>query len=146
MPFRLYERVGKFKVSYDYKLPDGGWAFRLTASAGDKEVCARIRSEAIDRANVLNGAAVDGGETETLFRRYFAWQRGPPVTSEERKADSTLNENEKNEALVFVKAKPAGIKPAHIYKYLDGRAAEGAPAKGEQGSRSSVRSTGVRSP
>ena len=23
MPFRLYERIGKFKVSYGYKLPDG---------------------------------------------------------------------------------------------------------------------------
>lgn len=133
MPFRLYERVGKFKVSYGYKLPDGTWAFRLTAESSDKAAVARIRAEAIDRANVLNGAPVEGGETEALFRRYFAWQRGLPIDSEERKADSTLNENEKNEAprliKVFGKMKPAAIKAVHIYKYLDLRAAEGAPAK-----------------
>lgn len=133
MPFRLYERIGKFKVSYGYKLPDGTWAFRLTASAMDKPACARIRAEAIDRANELNGVRPEGGETDALFRRYFAWQRGLPADSEERKAESTLNENEKNEAprllRVFGRVKPALIKPVHIYKYLDGRAAEGAPAK-----------------
>jgi len=133
MPFRLYERVGKFKVSYGYKLPDGTWAFRLTAQADDPAARARIRTEAIDRAHELNGAPVEGGETEALFRRYFAWQRGLPVESEDRKADSTLDENEHNEAKrilkSFGKVKPASIKPVHIYKYLDGRAAEGAPAK-----------------
>lgn len=133
MPFRLYERIGKFKVSYGYKLPDGTWAFRLTAAASDKPACARIRAEAIDRANELNGGTPVGGETEALFRRYFAWQAGLPADSEERKAESTLKENEKNEAprllRVFGRVKPAAIKPVHIYKYLDGRAAEGAPAK-----------------
>ena len=133
MPFRLYERVGKFKVSYGYKLPDGTWAFRLTAEASDKAACARIRTEAIDRANVLNGAPIEGGGTEVLFRRYFAWQRGLPADSEDRKADSTLDENENNEAprliKVFGKMKPATIKPVHIYRYLALRAEQGAPAK-----------------
>jgi integrase len=133
MPFRLYERIGKFKVSYGYKLPDGTWAFRLTAAASDKDACARIRSEAIDRANELNGAPVESGATEALFKRYFGWQRSLPLESEERKADSTLDENEYNEAKrllrTFGKVKPSVIKPVHIYKYLDGRAAEGAPAK-----------------
>lgn len=133
MPFRLYERIGKFKVSYGYKLPDGTWSFRLTAAIIDKAAVARIRAEAIDRANVLNGAPLDGGETEVLFRRYFAWQLGLPLESEDRKAASTLKENEKYEAprilRTFGKVRPALIKPVHIYKYLDGRAAEGAPAK-----------------
>lgn len=133
MPFRLYERVGKFKVSYGYKLPDGTWAFRLTAAATDKDACARIRAEAIERANELNGTPVDLGTTEALFKRYFTWQRSLPPESEDRKADSTLDENEHNEARrllkTFGKVKPAVIKPVHIYKYLDGRATEGAPAK-----------------
>lgn len=133
MPFRLYERVGKFKVSYGYKLPDGTWAFRLTAPADDAAARARVRTEAIDRANALNGAPVEGGETEALFRRYFAWQLGLPKDSEDRKADSTLKENEKSEAprllAVFGKMKPAAIKAVHVYKYLDLRAAAGAPAK-----------------
>lgn len=55
MPFCFYEAIGKFKVSYSYKLPDGTWAFRLTASILDKAAASRIRTEAIDRANVLNG-------------------------------------------------------------------------------------------
>lgn len=133
MPFRLYQRIGKFKVSYGYKLPDGKWAFRLTASVADKEACARIRTEAIERANELNGMPVESGTVEALFKRYFAWQRNLPLDSEDRKAESTLDENENNEAKrlirVFGKVKPASIKPVHIYKYLDGRATEGAPAK-----------------
>lgn len=56
-----------------------------------------------------------------------------PADSEDRKADSTLKEKEKYEAprilLTFGKVRPAQIKPVHTYKYLDGRAAEGAPAK-----------------
>lgn len=130
LPFRLYERIGKFKVSYGYKLPDVIWAFRLTASILDKAAAAPIRTEAIDRANVLNGMPLEGGETEALFRRYFAWQHGMPADSEDRKADSMLRENEKYKAprilLTFGKVRPAQIKPVHIYKYLDGRAAEGA--------------------
>jgi integrase len=133
MPFRLYERIGKFKVSYGYKLPDGTWAFRLTAPVADVAARARIRTEAVDRANVLNGAPLEGGATEALFRRYFAYQCGLPLESEDRKAESTLHENETNEAprllLVFGKMKPSAIKPVHIYKYLDLRAAAGAPAK-----------------
>lgn len=133
MPFRLYERIGARTVSYGYKLPDGSWAFRLSAPVGDSAARMRIRTEAIDRANVLNGAPLEGGATEALFRRYFAWQHGLPASSEDRKAESTLKENEKHEAprliKVFGKTKPAAIKPVHIYKYLDLRAAEGAPAK-----------------
>jgi len=80
-----------------------------------------------------NGAPLDGGATKALFRRYLAHPRGLPLESEDRKAESTLHENEKNEAprllLVFGKMKPSAIKPLHIYKYLDLRAAAGAPAK-----------------
>ena len=105
----------------------------MTAAARDKDACARIRAEAVERANELNGAPVESRATEALFKRYFAWQRGLPVDSEERKADSTLDENEHNEAKrllrTFGKVKPAVIKPVHIYKYLDGGAAEGVPAK-----------------
>lgn len=82
-------------------------------AADDAASRARIRAEAIDRANVLNGAPVEGSETEALFRRYFAWQRGLPKESEDRKADSTLKESEKSEAprllAVFGKMSPAAI-------------------------------------
>lgn len=132
MPFRLYERLGKFKVSYGYKLPTGKWAFRLTAAAGDKIEVARIKADAIERANVLNGVFPDAGETDELFRKYFAWQSALPADSEDRKGDNTLKENRREAQRIlktFGKVKPAQIRPVHIYKYLSGRAAEGAPAK-----------------
>lgn len=132
MPFRLYERVGKFKISYGYKLPSGKWEFRLTAPADDKAAAAKIKAEAIERANILNGVVPDAGETDELFRKYFAWQRDLPVDSEDRKAVNTLKENNYEAKRIlksFGKVKPAQIRPVHIYKYLAGRAAEGAPAK-----------------
>ncbi len=132
MPFRLYERIGKFKVSYGYKLPDNTWAFRLTAPVADKAATAKVKEEAISRANVLNGVVNDGGETDELFRKYFAWQRDLPRDSEDRKADNTLNENRyeaKRLQAVFGKVKPSAIKPVHVYKYLAARAAQNAPAK-----------------
>jgi integrase len=133
MPFRLYERIGKFKVSYGYKLPDGTWAFRLTAAASDKDACARIRAEAIDRANELNGHRWRAAPRRRCSSATSPGSAACRRTSEERKADSTLDENEHNEAKrllrTFGKVKPSVIKPVHIYKYLDGRAAEGAPAK-----------------
>lgn len=132
MPFRLYERIGKFKVSYGYKKPDGKWAFRLTASIHDKEEVARIRKEAISRAEVLNGKAPDSGTTEALIAEYFKWQKGLPPTSEERKAAITLTENERESKWLiksFGRTKPIHIRPVHIYKYLAMRAKLGAPAK-----------------
>ncbi len=133
MPFRLYERIGKFKVSYGYKLPDNTWAFRLTAPASDKAAVAQARAAAIERANVLNGVVEENaGETAELFRKYFAWQRDLPRHSEDRKADNTIKENEveaKRLVKVFGKVKPDVIKPVHIYRYLAARATAGAPAK-----------------
>jgi integrase len=132
MPFRLYERIGKFKVSYGYKLPNGKWEFRLTAPAGDAEAIAKIKAEAIERANVLNGAAPTVGEVAALFTKYFDWQHSLPIDSEDRKAANTLDENKyegKRLINVFGKMKPSAIKPVHVYKYLAARAAAGAPSK-----------------
>lgn len=132
LPFRLYVNQGKFKTSYGYKLPSGKWAFRLTAATADKDAVARIKAEAIERANELNGETPVQGETEALFKAYFAWQRSLPADSEARKADGTLTENEREAKRIiktFGKVKPAQIKPVHIYKYLAGRTNDGAPAK-----------------
>lgn len=132
LPFRLYARHGKHKVSFGYKLPDGTWAFRLSAPAGNREAIAAIRKEAIERAEILNGDAVEPGTCEALIARYFKWQESMPKGSEMRKAQITLDEN-RRESLslikVFGKLAPADIKPKHVYGYLDKRAEKGAPAK-----------------
>lgn len=132
LPFRLYMRTGKFVVSYGYKLPDGTWAFRLSAQKNNPRATAEIRSEAIYRANLLNGASPVAGSMTALFADYFNWQDSLPRTSEDRKADNTLKENRveaKRLLQTFGKIAPSSIKPVHIYKYLDGRARTGAPAK-----------------
>ncbi|WP_349609053.1 hypothetical protein [Cupriavidus sp. DF5525] len=132
LPFRLYRREGKFKVSYGYKLPNGTWAFRLSAQRNKPDAVAEIDLEARRRADELNGNFVLAGTTEALISEYFKWQTRLPADSEKRKADITLAENRieaKNLIKVFGKVKPASIKPHHIYRYLDRRAELGAPAK-----------------
>ena len=131
-PHRLYERVGKFKTSYGYKLPDGTWAYRLSAPTGDIEAVEKIRREAFDRANVLNGNYPKLDTFAALVDRYFTWQDRLPDTSEDKKAPLTLQENhrEADKLLkVFGKVRPCDIKPVHIYKYLAARAEQGAPIK-----------------
>ncbi|TAM50175.1 MAG: hypothetical protein EPN57_20345 [Paraburkholderia sp.] len=132
LPFRLYPRYGKHKVSFAYKLPNGKWAFRLSAPAQNKEAIAEIRKQAIERAEALNGDAIEPGTVAALFERYFKWQDEMPVDSEMRKAQITLDENERESKpliKVFGKLAPTAIKPKHVYGYLDKRASQGAPAK-----------------
>lgn len=132
LPFRLYQRMGKFKISYGYKLPNGKWAFRLSAQINNKEAAAAARKTAIERAEVLNGKAVSAGTNEALIKKYFAWQDAMPIDSEDRKANITLDENKveaKNLNKVFGAMDPADIRPKDIYTFLDDRRKMGAPAK-----------------
>jgi integrase len=132
LPFRLYANYGKHKVSFGYKLPNGKWAFRLSAPTHDKEAIADARKEAIERAEALNGDAIEPGTVEALIEAYFDWQEQMPVGSEMRKAQITLDEHRIEAARlvkVFGKMSPKSIKPHHVYGYLDKRATMGAPAK-----------------
>lgn len=74
LPFRLYQRIGKFKVSFGYKQPSGEWAFKLSAPANQPDAIAEIRKAAILRAEELNGKTVKIGTTADLIARYFTWQ------------------------------------------------------------------------
>lgn len=132
LPFRMYERIGKFKVSYGYKLASGKWAFRLTAPVNSPDAVAAIRREAMARSEILNGGAVPVGTTEALIKKYFAWQEAMPAESEDRKAAITLKENKVESAnliRVFGAMEPEDIKPKDIYGFLSDRRDKGAPAK-----------------
>ena len=132
LPFRLYANLGKFKVSFGYKLPDNTWAFRLSAKANNPQEIATVKQEAIKRANELNGNFAPLGSTGKLIERYFAWQQALKAGDARRKAKSTLDENlveQKNLVKVFGNMPPQTIKPKHIYGYLAARADAGAPAK-----------------
>lgn len=89
LPFRLYAHYGKHKVSFGYKLPNGRWAFRLSAPAHNKEALAEIRKQAIERAEALNGDAVEPGTLEALAEFYFDWQEGLPASAVRRRSHST---------------------------------------------------------
>ncbi|NYH21435.1 hypothetical protein [Paraburkholderia bryophila] len=132
LPFRLYASYGKHKVSFGYKLPSGKWAFRLSAPAHNKDAIADIRKQAVERAEALNGDAVEPGTVEALIEDYFEWQERMAASDERRKAQITLDENRveaKRLIVVFGKMSPKSIKPKHVYGYLDKRAQLGAPAK-----------------
>ncbi|KUZ95462.1 hypothetical protein WI40_17170 [Burkholderia ubonensis] len=88
LPFRLYANYGKHKVSFGYKLPNGKWAFRLSAPARNKETIAEIRKQAIERAEALNGNAIEPGTLEALVARYFEWQEGLPTSDERPRSHS----------------------------------------------------------
>jgi hypothetical protein len=132
MPFRLYRIDGKFKVSFYYKLPDNTRAFTLAARAGDARDIAEKRAEAVRRADMLNGNAVEAGTVASLVDRYFLWQKNLKPNDGRRKAASTLEGNKpeaKNLVKVFGAMLPEQIKTKHVYGYLAARADNGAPAK-----------------
>ncbi|WP_348699589.1 hypothetical protein [Duganella fentianensis] len=81
LPFRLYIRKGKFKTSTGYKQPDGKWEFRLSAPTNNPEAVAKIRKDAIERAEVLNGKVVGPGTVAALFKKYFEWQESCPAAA-----------------------------------------------------------------
>jgi integrase len=122
LPFRVYERRGKLKYSIGYKKPDGTWAYRLQCKADDRAEIARLRSEAIKRAGEFNLGKPDEDTFGALSLAWLAWQRALPEDSEERRAESTLDENEReiktlNKAFGHMRV-DAMVK-ADAYTYLD---------------------------
>ncbi|QRX83244.1 hypothetical protein [Glaciimonas sp. PAMC28666] len=127
LPFRLYKREGKFKVSYWYKFPAGTWAFCISAQANNPAAVAEIQ-----QAQELNGDTVKSGTVADLIGRYFTWQKALKLTDAKRKAASTLVENKveaKQLISTFGAMLPPFVKPKHVYAHLAGRANKGAPAK-----------------
>jgi integrase len=133
LPFNLFQRTGKFKVSFGYKSPSNNlWLFRLSAPINKPDLVAEARKDAIQRAEELNGHAPKIGTVSDMVSRYFKWQTGMNQADLRKKAKSTLIENQresKNIEKVFGRMVASEIKPKHIYKYLSLRADGGAAAK-----------------
>jgi len=102
LPARLYERKGIRVYSIGYKLPSGVWAFRLECPASDAAQVIKTRKLAIAQSASIGAEVIVGGFTG-LINAWFAWQEGLPLTSAERRAKSTLDEN-KNESKNLIKA------------------------------------------
>jgi integrase len=122
LPFRVYERRGKLRYSIGYKRPDGTWAYRLQCKADDRTEIARLRSEAIKRAGEINLGKPAADTFEALSTAWLAWQRKLPEDSEERRAESTLDENAREIATLnkaFGHMRVGEMVKADAYTYLD---------------------------
>lgn len=122
LPFRVYERRGKLRYSIGYKKPDGTWAYRLHCKADDRAEIARLRSEAIKRAGEINLGKPDADTFHALSTAWLSWQRKLPEGSEERRADTTLAENEReiktlNKAFGHMQVRE--LLKGDAYTYLD---------------------------
>lgn len=122
LPFRVYERRGTRAYSIGYKKPDGSWAYRLQCKADDKAKIAQLRSEAITRAAQINLGKPAENSFSALSKAWLAWQRSLPIDSEERRADVTLDENEREIANLnkaFGHMDVREMVKADAYTYLD---------------------------
>jgi len=121
LPFRVYERYGTRQYSIGYKLPSGAWAWRLSCPAGDIDKIKALRAEAVSRAaQTMRPQPV--GQFEELVQAWFKWQDDLPMSSADRRAESTLLEN-RSEAKNLIRAwgafAPVEITKTMGYEYLD---------------------------
>lgn len=132
---RLYCRAGKRVTTFFYKHADNTNEIFASARTANKEEVAKAKILALQRWGELRGMEGAQPQDKTvagLFARYFAWQDGLPPTSTLKKADSTLDENrrEQKPLLTFFGAMlPPAVTATMIYDYLDVRTEGGAPAK-----------------
>jgi len=122
LPFRVYERIGKHRYSIGYKRPGGSWEFRLQCSVVDKARIRDLRSEAISRSAALQLGRPADDSFQALCDAWFSWQEKLPAQAVQKRAESTLNEN-RREAAMLCKAwgtwSAASLKKGDAYDYLD---------------------------
>ena len=122
LPFRVYERRGEHIYSIGYKLPTGVWAFRLKCNVGDRPKIAALRDEAIKRSCEIRLGKPAEDTVDALITAWFKWQEEKPMSSEEKRADSTLAENRREAANLrnaFGKMQVFSLIKADAYAYLD---------------------------
>src|SRR5690606_34617089 len=98
LPSRVYERHGVRIYSIGYKRPNGTWAFRLSCHISDQEEIAALREEAIHRGTGDQQDCLHSKTFSTVAKHWLNWQKTLPPDSAEKRADSTLAENEREVA------------------------------------------------
>lgn len=122
LPHRVYQRHGVETYSIGYKRKDGTWAFRLSCPINDKNQIKRLRNEATKRALLYSETGEEIQTVSQLTADWFKWQRALPAKSPNKRADSTVEENEreaKTLMTVFGEMLITDIRPHHAYSYLD---------------------------
>lgn len=122
LPYRVYERRGVRLYSIGYKRPDGTWAFRLTCPATSVAKIAELRREAIKRAADIEMGAPVEGTFAALADAWLARQRALPANAQDKRADSTLEENVRELAMLkraFGAMHVGQMEKSDAYAYLD---------------------------
>jgi len=122
LPFRVYERHGIHRYSIGYKGPDGRWLFRLKCRVTEKVRIADLRREALKRVANLGPQVPADGSFGALANLWLEWQKALPPSAEERRAESTLSENDRE--LEFLKMAFGHMQVTELqksdgYSYLD---------------------------
>lgn len=122
LPYRLYERLGVRVYSIGYKAEDGTWSFRLKCPAGEPGKIAELRRAAIRKAADLGAGAPIDGSFAALADAWLTRQKALPPGTEGKRADSTLDENERELSMLkkaFGVMQVTEIEKADGYAYLD---------------------------
>jgi integrase len=149
LPPRVYERHGERVYAIGYKQRDNTWSFRLACDVNDKERIAQLRADAKKRAAEIDLGRPSEDSFSALADAWLKWQQTKPPGSANRRAESTLAEN--NRELETLKGAfghlPVGsIEKADGYGYLDEceRNARGAKGNKEVALARSVLEYGIR--
>ncbi len=135
LPYRVYERRGIREYSIGYKAPSGQWAFRLSCPITDKGRIGELRAEAIRKAGELAMGKPAQDTAAALIAAWLKHQEEMPLSSAERRAESTLAENRreaKNLQKAFGHMRVPYIIKSDAYTYLDACVKASRPEKGNK--------------
>src|SRR5690606_38992546 len=130
-----YERHGVRIYSIGYKRPNGTWAFRLSCHISDQEEIAALREEAIHRATGDQRDCLHSQTFSAVAKHWLNWQKTLPPDSAEKRADSTLTENEREVAQLiraFGRRRVTALTKVDAYTYLRDAQSKGRSAKGNK--------------
>jgi integrase len=134
LPFRVYERFGVRVYSIGYKRRSGVWAFRYECPVGNLAEIAKLRRKAIlESANVQDDMPTGG--FAGLVEAWFEWQEKLPVSSADKRADSTISENKREAAnlkTAWGHLEPRDITKTMGYDYLGACVTAKRPEKGNK--------------
>lgn len=134
LPFRVYERFGVRVYSIGYKMKSGAWAFRYECPVADTRQIAKLRRKAIlESAKTQNDAPIGG--FAGLVRAWFTWQGSLPASDKRKRAQSTIDENEReadNLIAAWGHFEASEITKAMGYEYLDACVTAKRPEKGNK--------------
>lgn len=126
---RLYKRVGKKKISWIYKHPDGRSETLASIAPGSREEARKAEKAAIYKAAEIQQGQVVAGSVAEMIDRFRVEVDPTHYLDQSKHGKSSRESAYKNLTAFFGKMHPASMRTVHGYQYLDARAKSGAPAR-----------------